>query len=387
MLIGVVGAPNKGKSTFFSALTSTDVAIADYPFTTIDPNRGVAYARVKCAHAEMGLPKCDARGGHCKNGIREIPVQLLDVAGLVPDAHMGKGMGNKFLDDLRQADALIQVIDASGRTDLEGKPCEGADLGAEVKFLQEEIAWWIAGILKRNWDGIRNRGIGEVADALIGFGAGREDIVNVAKALSLPMEKINWSDAEVFEFSKRIAKSKPVIIAANKSDLPGALEKAQALGKMEGAPQAIPCSAAYEKAARKASDAGVCDYRPGDAKFAVLDKANDKQRAALETMRAFFEKNNGSGVQRALHAALFEKLGMIVVYPVEDEHKFSDRTGHVLLDALLVPKGTTALGLAGKIHTDFAKNFIGAVDAKTLRRVGKEHVLADGDIIKIIAGK
>lgn len=389
MMIGIVGAPNKGKSTLFSALTANDVQMADYPFTTIHPNMGTAYARVQCAHIALGLQKCGARGGHCKGGMREIPVQLLDVAGLVPGAHEGKGMGNQFLDDLRKADALLQVIDASGRTDLEGNPCTDADLENEVRFLQDEIVWWIAGIIKRNWDKIRNRDITCVADALTGFGAGPEYVASCAREEGLPAEKINWTDAEVLSLAKRIAKSKPIIVIANKADVPGALGKARALGEKLAETGAIvrPCSAALERALRKASESGAIEYAPGDADFKINDQIDQKKKDALAGMRKFMAENGGTGIQQALHDAVFGALAMKVAYPVEDEHKASDHAGNVLPDALLLPKNATTLDLAAKIHTDLAQKFIGAIDVKSKMRVGKTHVLADGDIIKIVSGK
>ncbi len=387
MMIGVVGAPNKGKSTLFSALTANDVQMADYPFTTIDPNIGAAYVRVQCAHVALGLPKCDARGGHCKNGVREIPVQLLDVAGLVPGAHEGKGMGNQFLDDLRKADALIQVIDASGRTDLEGNPCERGDLLAEAKFLPEELKWWVFGIVKRNWDGIRNMGIEKVADALSGFGAGPDGIIACAKLENLALQKIMWADEEIMGFAGRVAALKPIVIAANKSDVAGAMENADALAMKLPGMKVVLCSAACERALRKASEAGAVKYSPGDVDFEIIGEINEKRRLGLEGIRAFMKKNRGTGAQEALHTAVFGALGMKVAYPVEDEHKASDHKGNVLPDALLLPGNATAIDLAAKIHTDLAARFIGAVDVKTKRQVGKSHVLADGDIIKIVSGK
>ncbi|HEV8289917.1 MAG TPA: GTPase, partial [Candidatus Norongarragalinales archaeon] len=119
MLIGLVGPPNVGKSTFLAAATGANVQIANYPFTTIDPNKGVGFATGKCPHPDFGLPFCNARGG-CENGVRKIPVNLMDVAGLVPEAHLGKGKGIEFLGDLSAADALLLVVDASGATTTEG---------------------------------------------------------------------------------------------------------------------------------------------------------------------------------------------------------------------------------------------------------------------------
>src|SRR3989338_977131 len=115
MLIGVVGKPSTGKSTFFKASTLADVEIANYPFTTIKPNRAVVFVKIECVDKEFGK-QCSPRIGYCVNGKRFVAVELLDVAGLVPGAHEGKGLGNQFLNDLNQADALIHIVDISGST-------------------------------------------------------------------------------------------------------------------------------------------------------------------------------------------------------------------------------------------------------------------------------
>ena len=152
MLIGFVGKPSSGKSTIFAAATLIDVARASYPFTTIEPNRGMGFVRVECVDKEFNV-QCNPRSGFCVNHTRFVPVELLDVAGLVPGAHEGKGLGNKFLDDLRQADVLIHVVDASGSTNEKGEAVESGshDPSKDVKFLEEELELWMLGILENNW--------------------------------------------------------------------------------------------------------------------------------------------------------------------------------------------------------------------------------------------
>src|SRR3990170_6851112 len=151
-LLGVIGKPNTGKSTFFSAATLATVEIANYPFTTIKPNRGVGYVRTPCVHEEFGVND-NPRNSLCNNGVRLIPVELIDVAGLVPGAWEGRGLGNQFLDEIRRADALIHVVDASGGTDCEGRICKLGehDPLEDVQFLEHEITMWIASILKKDW--------------------------------------------------------------------------------------------------------------------------------------------------------------------------------------------------------------------------------------------
>jgi len=384
MLIGVVGAPNKGKSTFFAAATLVDAQIANYPFTTITPNRGVTYVRAPCPHASLGLPACNPKNSKCVGGVRLVPVGMIDVPGLVPEAHAGKGLGNKFLDSIREADVLIQVVDATGKTDLQGNPCESASPAEEVAFLQEEIALWMADIMSR---GAKGKGAAGLANSLTGLKI-TEGMLHKASlecgldvAAGLPDEEGTRRLAR-----KLVGMRMPVVVACNKMDIAGARAGFERVTRESGRPS-MPCSAAVELALRKAEHAGIVEYRPGDLDFAVKGAPNEKQAEALAAMRRLLSENGGSGVQQIIDYIVYSHLNCIIVYPVEDEHKYSNNKGDVLPDAYLVPKGTTALQLAAMVHTDLAHKFIGAVDCRRHIRVGAEHALANGDIIKIIAGR
>jgi ribosome-binding ATPase YchF (GTP1/OBG family) len=265
-------------------------------------------------------------------------MNIIDVAGLVPDAHLGKGMGNQFLDNLREADALIQVIDLSGKTDLEGNPSAGSDPGEEIVFLEKEISYWIAGILKRNWAKIKGRNLADVADALAGLKVGFNDVEHVANMLNLPKERIEWNDGQIFEFADAIRKAtKPIIVAANKSDLPESRANLEKLKKRFPEKKILPCCAAAELALRKASQKGAIEYVPGNREFKITGNVDEKQKAGLDTL-AGLVKENGSGVQEIINHAVFGLLGMIVVYPVEDEHKYANHMGAVLPDAVLLKR-------------------------------------------------
>jgi ribosome-binding ATPase YchF (GTP1/OBG family) len=385
MQIGICGKPNSGKSTFFCAATMMDALIANYPFTTIEPNKGIGFVRAKCPHTEHGKV-CTPKIGSCMNGTRLIPISLIDVAGLVPGAHEGRGLGNKFLDDLREADAFIQIVDCSGHTDLEGNPATAADPAEEVKFLYDELCWWLESILERNWAKIQGKGIDELATVLTGLKVSKAEISHVADSLMLPTEGISWDATGRLLFAKEIFKKKPFVIAANKMDSPAARANFAKLKAATAPKNTIPCSAAIELALRRAAKANVISYVPGDASFEILG-GDEKQKAALETMKSFISSNNGSGVQQALETAIYDSLGMVAAYPVEDEHHWADNFGHVLPHAFLMPKGSTALDLAAKVHTDLAAKFIGAIDCRTHMRHGKEYVLRHGDVIKIVAGR
>jgi len=382
--MGVVGAPNKGKSTFFAAATLVDVEIADYPFTTM----GVTYVRAKCPHKELGLPSCNARNSRCIEGVRLIPTTLIDVAGLVPGAHLGRGMGNAFLSDIGKANALIQVVDASGRTDLEGRPCAACDPCEEVRMLEDEVAQWIAGIIRRAWGKIKGRGIEELEGTLSGLQATREHIEEAARRSRLSLTSINWSDGDVLSFASALRElSKPSIIAANKIDVEGAAENLERLRNEFPGKKIFPCFAEGELALRRAANKGLVEYIPGDTGFRITGSASERQASALERIREVMMRYGGTGVQSLINEAAFSLLNLIVAYPVEDEHKYADHFGNVLPDAVLLPRGSTAIDLAQKIHSDLAAHFIHAVDCRTRMRVGKDHLLQDGDVIKIVAGK
>jgi ribosome-binding ATPase YchF (GTP1/OBG family) len=388
MLIGVVGAPNKGKSTFFSAATLIDAQIANYPFTTINPNRGVTYVRCPCPHKELGLQKCDPKNSRCVDGARLVPVNIIDVAGLVPGAHEGKGLGNKFLDNLREADALIQVVDGTGRTDLQGNPCEGADPMAETAFLKDEVAYWLADIMTRGAGRGSPGGLHELAKRLSGLKIDEAMLLHAASECGLDiMEGMPDGEGALRLARAVLARRMPIIVAFNKIDAQGARQNYEKAKAAAGENGLFACSAAVELALRKAAEHGIIRYAPGDKSFEVAGSPDERQADALSKMGALLSENGGSGVQKIIDYIVYQKLGGIVVYPVEDEHKYANRKGEVLPDAYLVKKGTTASQLAGMVHTDLASKFIGAIDVRRRIRVGADHQLENGDVIKIVAGR
>ena len=395
MQIGIVGKPNVGKSTFFGAATMAPVEIANYPFTTIEPNKGVAYVRTPCPCKDLGVT-CTPHNSLCVNGTRMVPVELLDVAGLVPDAWQGKGLGNQFLDDLRQADALINVIDVSGSTDIEGLP---GDVGShdpteDIIFLRKEIEYWMREILKNGFNKMARaaRMTGQkpeqiIQDRLAGLNVTEAQIKKALSAVEMPPDIVNWTDDDLLNLCINIREqSKPMIAAMNKADIApeGNIEKVEAINDI-----CVVTMAETELALKKAAAAGLIDYTPGDPTFTVKPGValNEGQKKALDYMRANMEKYGGTGVQRCIEDAAFKMLDLITVYPVEDENKYTDHFGRVLPDAFLLPRGSTAKDLAYRVHTDLGDKFIRAVNARTKRTVGADYILQDGDVIRIVANK
>jgi len=392
--IGLAGKPNSGKSTFFKAATLVDVEIASYPFTTIDANHGMSHVRTKCPCKELKI-KCD----NCIDGNRFVPIELVDVAGLVPGAHLGKGLGNEFLDNLRQTHAIIHVIDASGSTDAEGNIIErGAhDPAEDVQFLEKEMTMWLYGIIKRHWTQLTRKMQLQgakiertLAEQLMGAGASEAQIKVALHNASLRDKITSWSDEDILRLADEVRKvSKPMTLAANKIDITPE-ENAKQLTSLEDKGYiVVPASAAAELALRMADKKGAIKYLPGDADFQIVTpgELTNAQRDGLECIRTLMKKYGGTGVQQCINKAVFELLDHIVVYPVEDENKFTDKDGNVLPDAFLMKRGGTAHDLAYMVHTDLGEGFLHAVDAKTKRRISEEHVLQDGDIIKIVSTK
>jgi len=394
--VGVVGKPNVGKSTFFAAATLKDVAIADYPFTTIQPNVGVAYLRTKCVHMEMGV-KDTPKNSRCVDGNRLIPVKLVDVAGLVEGASVGRGLGNQFLDDVRQADALIQVVDASGSTDAEGRkvPPGSHDPAEDIVMVEHEFDLWAYGLLKRDWErasrSIEQSGgkiMEYLASKLSGLSITFADVEQVLLHLHLRTEKPSqWTEDQLLQFVVQLRKlTKPSLIAANKADLPSSLENIEKL-KHTGR-TVVPCASEAELLLRRAAEHGLVRYVPGDASFQVPDvsKLSPAQANALEMVRdKVMMVFGGTGVQTAINQAYFGLLGSVVVYPVEDETRLSDKEGNVLPDAYVMKGGSTALDLARTVHSELADSFLYAIDARTGKRLSADHPLADRDIIKIVS--
>ena len=392
MQIGLLGKANVGKSTFFSAATETPVQIGNFPFTTIQPNVGIAYVNTTCACKHF---KIEHRNPLCVYGTRFIPVKLVDVAGLVPGAHEGKGLGNQFLDDARQAEVLIHIVDISGSTDIQGQPVNIGthDPREDIKFVEDEFDFWFKQILEREWPKLSKeiekkstKLVDGITDRFSGLGVKEYQVHEVLQNLDLLTKKpTEWNDSILTKFAQMLRKkTKPMLIAANKADLCKDLDITNELHKDR---DIVNCSAETELLLKKAAKANLIDYIPGNEKF-VINKNVDltpPQKEALNLVERVLSKLNSTGIQTALNSAIFRVLKLIVVFPVEDETRLSNKDGEVLPDAKLLSENATAKNLAEIIHQDIAKGFLYAVDVKTKQRIGADHQLKNGDVIKIVS--
>ncbi|MFB6208950.1 MAG: redox-regulated ATPase YchF [Candidatus Nanohaloarchaea archaeon] len=391
--IGLVGKPSVGKSTFFNAATMNSIEEGSYPFTTIDPSVGEAYVRVECAAPDFG-EECDPRVGFCREGTRYVPVKLVDVAGLIPGAHEGKGLGNKFLTDLNEADVLIHIVDFSGETDTEGEPTEDHDPREDIDFLEQELDMWYLDILEKGIQRYENKKDQqdvnleeELAEQMSAFRTDKNEIKQIILSLGMELEPEEWDKGERKQLAREIRKqTKPMIVAANKMDT----EKAQQnFDEITSDPEyedltIVPCSAHAEKALKKAEEEEAVRYHPGDKDFEIKENLPEKKKEGLEKIREFISDYGSTGVQEAMETALFEELGVIAVFPggadgLGDEH------GNILPDCFLVPEGSTAEDFAFSIHSDLGDGFLHAIDCRDDRQIGADHELEHLDVVEIVS--
>jgi ribosome-binding ATPase len=266
-----------------------------------------------------------------------------------------------------------------------------------VRFLEREITMWMVTILKKDWAKIARtaeqdkKGIAHhLEERLTGLSIRRQCVNEAIRKAGLNIEKpATWSDEDFYRFVDNLRRiSKPMLIVANKIDLPTAEANVKRLKDLNY--MVIPCSAEAELALRRAAEKQLIDYKPGDGDFKITqpEKLSAGQIKALEAIREkVLQKNGSTGVQNAMNMAYFKLLNMITVYPVEDLEHLADHNGRVLPDTYLVPQGTTARQFAYIIHTDLGESFIYAIDARDKRRIGEEAILKDRDVISIVSAK
>ncbi|HYY40430.1 MAG TPA: redox-regulated ATPase YchF [Nitrososphaera sp.] len=397
--IGLIGKTNTGKTTFFNSATLLSAEISNYPFTTKQPIMGNAHAITLCVHKEFDLQD-NPKNSRCIDGWRFIPIELVDLPGLIKGAWEGKGLGNQFLAIAAQSDALLHIVDASGSIDASGKIAEPGtgDPVADVADIEEELVMWYLKLLEANRDKISRaislgmNTVAAITDVFRGIGV-REDNVKLALAQNnlteAAFDNFDTQQSKDFCWSLRDI-SKPTLIVANKVDLPTAMENFKRLREEYRDVIIIPASADAELTLRRAESKRIIRYIPGDERFEINDQTrlNDKQRWALNFIRKdILGEYMRTGVQFAINVAVFKLLRMNAVYPVADIQKFSDKHGNVLPDIYLMRSGSTIEDLAKEIHSELAKGVLFALDGRDGLRLPVNYQLKDRDVLSIVSAR
>ena len=395
--IGLIGKTNTGKTTFFNAATLGAAEVSTYPFTTKEPNYGVAHVVTLCVCREFGVQD-NPRNSKCINGWRHIPIELIDLPGLIKGAWAGKGLGNQFLSVASQSDALLHIVDASGSVDEEGRLTEPGtgDPLADYYDIEEELVMWFIKLLDRSEDRIirglkKGMDLPEAMEEVFrGIKVTANDVKMALTATGLDRKDFeNWTPADDRKFASALREiSKPTIVVANKMDLDTAPENFRKLRDQLVDKIVIPCSAEAELILRRAEQKGLIKYIPGEEKFEIVKESEltDRQRWALDFIkRKVLDEYMRTGVQFALNVAVFKLLKMNAVYPVYDVQKLSDHHGNVLPDVYLMPDGATVEDLAREVHSELAKGLLYAIDARTGLRLPASYKLKDRDVLSIVS--
>lgn len=413
-LIGLVGKPSSGKSTTLNSLTDASSKVGNFPFTTIDPQRAVGYLQIPCACGRFGVTdRCKPNYGSCVDGTRSVPIELLDVAGLVPGAHMGKGLGNKFLDDLRHADALIHVVDVSGTTDAEGKSTRGYDPSNDIVWLRTEVEKWIEGNLLQKWGSLRRRHVATKANAVdtlqaqfSGYGSTSTTVVQTLDAMQLNTPLESWDENTVKRMVSQFVKTRfPTVLALNKIDHPDADANIAKIAKQQPADSIVLTSAISEVFLRKLAKQKYVKYlegsefvdtredlvEQGEADGGGLMEMDEKLKTRVENLKDLVLYRFGStGVVQTLTRAA-EILGLVPIFPVKNVHTLKAGGGvadaaanskePIIRDCVLIRKGATVKDVARKVIGDAPLAYVEGpggirISEDDLVGVGKHDVLS-----------
>jgi GTP-binding protein YchF len=356
MRIGIVGLPNAGKSSLFNALTRAGAEAANYPFTTLEPNVAV-------------VPVPDDRLDRIAETLKATPtvyetIAFHDIAGLVRGAHKGEGLGNQFLANIRETDAIVHVVRAHG-DDQVVHPEGRVDPAADIDTIETELIYADLEQAERRLDRVAKQAkSGDralIAEAewlrrlIEAFQSGRP-----ARTVPPP------ADAPEVVRQLQPLTSKPVLYIANVGE-----------GDALEPPPAVAAHAEGAAAAAVAVSARI------EAELSELD---EEEAAVMREELGAGE----SGLARVVRAA-FELLELISFFTAGEG---KEARAHA------IERGTTAWGAAGKIHTDIQRGFVraevvgwdalvgaggyaGARDRGTLRLEGRDYVMRDGDVMTV----
>jgi hypothetical protein len=394
--IGLIGKTNTGKTTFFNSATLSSEEISSYPFTTKSPMIGIAHAITLCVHSEFKIQD-NPNNSKCIDGWRYIPIELIDLPGLIKDAWKGKGLGNQFLSIAAQSDAILHVVDASGGIDSTGKitTTGTGDPVSDFADIEEELSMWYQKILEGNREKVSKliKTGSDILDALTdlyrGIGVNKNHVKETLLETNLTetsFDDFDMNDSKKFAtYLRKI--SKPTLIVANKIDVDGADKNFARLRERYNDSIVIPVSGDSEFSLRRAEQKGLIKYIPGSEQFEIIesDKLNEKQIDALNFIKkGIMGEYMRTGVQFAINVAIFKLLKMNSIYPVADEKNFADKKGNVLPDLILLKNGATINDLAKEIHTDLTKGLIYGKDLRYNLRLPIDYQLRDRDVISLV---
>ncbi|MHA7647053.1 redox-regulated ATPase YchF [Nitrosopumilus sp. S4] len=395
--LGLIGKTNTGKTTFFNSATLSSEEISSYPFTTKSPISGIAHAITLCVHPEFKIQD-NPNNSKCLDGWRYIPIELIDLPGLIKDAWKGKGLGNQFLSIAAQSDALLHVVDASGGIDSSGKISEvgTGDPLSDFADIEEELIMWYHKILEGNRDKISKliRTGSDIVNALTdlyrGIGVNTSHVKE--SLISTNLSEKEFDDFDVTD-TKKLASfirkiSKPTLIVANKIDVDGADKNFARLRERYNDSIVIPVSGDSEFSLRRAEQKGLIKYSPGSEQFEIIksDELNEKQINALNFIKkGIMGEYMRTGVQFAINVAVFKLLKMNSIYPVADEKNLADKKGRILPDLILLKDGATISDLAKEIHTDLTKGLLYGKDLRYNLRLPVDYQLRDRDVVSLVS--
>ncbi|ORY05528.1 P-loop containing nucleoside triphosphate hydrolase protein [Basidiobolus meristosporus CBS 931.73] len=394
-VLACVGKPSAGKSSFLNAVTDAVAKVGNYPFTTIRPNHGVAYYPIQCPCVKYGKQSvCQPRYGRCIDGTRYVPISIMDVAGLVPGASHGQGLGNQFLDDLRSADVLVHVVDVSGTTDEGGKETTGYNPINDIDWLHGEVHEWIFNNLNKKWSGIVRRHtatkssvVETLHNQFSGYGATQSIVAKFMDKSGLKDPLETWDEDTLHKVVDAFLDVRfPTIVALNKIDLPDSDKNIAKIMRKYDEDRLVLTSALSECFLRKMDKQGYIKYKEGTDEYLTLEDDPDsglkpldeKIQSRLEKIQDLVLFRYGStGVEEVITRAV-ETLGVIPVYPVRNLSNFSNgqpgKQGGAFRDCIMVRPGTTVREFAKKVHPEIDKHYLYAETVGNIR-------LGESDII------